>query len=316
LPRLPYVPGPHEDELLTSWLERVALFYGLDFAQVRLLLDPESDRWRGDIEDADADAALRARAVEWTGVPDTWVPPILDVTDPDTLHVSARLGYCPPCWDEDVALGRAPYVRRAWTRWQAVHCPVHRTWLTARRPRLDRECELRGWAPVWSSRAHWARAHFLDVDPALEASAVAFDPAALRPPSRSWRHFEAAAAAAETLRLRTVNGEDTTVLAAVVRPEAIASRDRVMNALRRPASRWEHIIDWTLLGHVAPRPAWLPERIACVVAAAEIVRSSAGARALFPAIAVEVSAFGLTMPLDPDRADRALQRRRRRRCAH
>ena len=94
---LPHVPAPGADELLSSWLERIGIFYGSDLAAVRVALGPGALRYRGVDEDLDADAALRERVVNWTGMPEFRVPRLIRVASARVLPVSTRLGYCPAC---------------------------------------------------------------------------------------------------------------------------------------------------------------------------------------------------------------------------
>jgi hypothetical protein len=37
---LPYAPLPNSDELLSSWIERIGLFYGIGYLRARVMLDP------------------------------------------------------------------------------------------------------------------------------------------------------------------------------------------------------------------------------------------------------------------------------------
>ena len=271
---LPHVPAPGADELLSSWLERIGIFYGSDLAAVRVALGPGALRYRGVDEDLDADAALRERVVHWTGMPEFRVPRLIRVASARVLPVSARLAYCPACWDADVRAGGVPYGRRAWTRWNAVHCERHRMWLAARRPRVKDECPWRGWSAVWASHPQWAHAHGLRFERSLHPLAQAFDPVSLRAPDPSWDEFTRTVAALSRTVVSDEGGRaKTSLLATVAGPHWLPHRSRILSALRRPGVQLAAISDLDLLGYASDRPGWLPMRIACVVAAVEIARA-------------------------------------------
>ncbi len=271
---LPHVPAAGADELLTSWLERIAIFYGLDLEAVRIALGPGAPRDRGVDEDLDADAALRDRVAQWAGVPEARVPRLIRVACEQVLPVSARVAYCPACWDADVSAGVVPYVRRAWARWDVVHCARHRMWLAARRPRVKGECPWSGWSAVWRSHPQWARAHGLPFDGSLQPIALAFDPGSLHAPEPSWDEFSRTAAALSRSFGADEGGRASkSVLATVAGPRWLPSRGRVLLALRRPGAQLAAINDLDLLGYASDVPGWLPQRIACVVAAVDLVRS-------------------------------------------
>jgi hypothetical protein len=146
---LPYAPPPNSDELLSGWIERIGIFYGIGYLRTRAVLDtsPIAVAW-GENEDLDSSDTIRRLLVSWTGHGENLVPPVLPTADNQVLDVSARLTYCSKCWYEDAENGRAPYVRRQWSFWSSVLCTKHETWLCARRPGKQFGSERNGWAPV------------------------------------------------------------------------------------------------------------------------------------------------------------------------
>ncbi|UVK49484.1 TniQ family protein (plasmid) [Mesorhizobium sp. AR07] len=133
---LPLAPRPFDDELLSSWQGRVACRYGCTLLEVESWLDADIDPGRrGDLIGRDFDPgdamitrwaracrmdagrlarmALRrqARGLNWY-IQDRW-----------------HQGVCSACLDEDHAGGRDHYLRRAWSRVEAIVCPRHLTML-------------------------------------------------------------------------------------------------------------------------------------------------------------------------------------------
>ncbi|MER8835858.1 TniQ family protein [Mesorhizobium sp. M0909] len=133
---LPLAPRPFDDELLSSWQRRVACRYGCTLREVESWLNSDIDPGRrGDLIGRDFDPgdamithwaracrmdagrlarmALRrqARGLNWY-IQDRW-------------HHSL----CSACLDEDHAGGRDHYLRRAWSRVEAIVCPRHLTML-------------------------------------------------------------------------------------------------------------------------------------------------------------------------------------------
>ena len=104
LATLPFTPAPYPDELLSSWIERIGLFYDVGYAGALAVLAPDitAGVW-GRTDDFDADPELHRAASEWSGRPASQIPCTLDRYDPDTLDITARVAYCPACWDDDVA---------------------------------------------------------------------------------------------------------------------------------------------------------------------------------------------------------------------
>ena len=156
--RIPLVPPSYDDESLASWIERIGVFYGLDFetwlASVMI--------WTGTIpstatHDVDGDKSLRALLVQLTGLPECEAPQTLPAGTPDSLPQWARVAFCPECWDSDVMCGRQPFVRRRWCSWRQIVCVEHGRYLAARRRIAIAGIPLsQAWAPLWRSRKSWA----------------------------------------------------------------------------------------------------------------------------------------------------------------
>lgn len=189
---LPIVPRAWPDEALSSWVERVAVFYGGDYelglgaVYARAGRLPLLQHY-----DVDTDAKAREIVCAWSDRNDAQVPAILDPAADDTLPQPARLTYCPACWDDDVSAGRQPYVRRRWLRWSVVHCDVHLNWLTAKRPAPPKECQHPGWADAWRSRPHWAQCFDLRYEPQFAQTLVGFEPHRVQLPMLDWRGLDA-----------------------------------------------------------------------------------------------------------------------------
>lgn len=189
---LPVVPKPLSDESLSSWVERIAMFYGGDYEAglAGLYLRAGRPSWQREY-DLDTDRQLRAGLCSWTGVADGDVPAILDAASDDTLPRHARVTYCPDCWDDDAKAGRAPYGRRRWMKWSVVHCERHRCWLAARRmPRL-KESEYGGWAPLWSSRAQWAKCFEWPLAQSAATLHLGFESASIKLKDTAWPSLNA-----------------------------------------------------------------------------------------------------------------------------
>lgn len=185
--KLPIVPRPLPDELLSSWLERIALFYGGDYELAHGALFGRAGRFALDqTPDIDSDRELRRCMSRWTGVRLSRVPALLGVPAGDCLPTRARLSYCAACWDDDVASGNPPYVRRRWAHWSAVHCDRHMRWLDARRESQVHEFHGRGWSPLWKGRPQWASCFELQWESSFDSMLAGFDPSSLKIPNISW----------------------------------------------------------------------------------------------------------------------------------
>lgn len=151
-PLLPYRPHPKEDELLTSWLSRMATGLGLKLHSFTKLILPTFQIWNRDIDRSAPDEMLKA-LVEATGIPyvrllDTTLRTYegytiehFNLTGTTTLintigvwHRKRKdfgLAYCPACLAED---GDEPYFRRKWRLSIIVSCVKHELQLRDRCP--------------------------------------------------------------------------------------------------------------------------------------------------------------------------------------
>ena len=283
---LPFTPAPFPDEMLSSWIERIGIFYDVGYAGALAVLAPDitSCAW-GQTDDFDADAELHRAASEWSGRSVNRIPALLDSQHPDTLDINAREGYCPACWDDDVARGGVPYVRRRWATWTAVSCDIHRTWLAARHPRNRVESRVRGWGMIWQSKLEWARALDQRVGAPIDLFAKAFAPDTFDRPQGCWDQFE------RTVHYALGRAHDASanpfaagsLLAAIVERDFEALRRSVKSSLQiRPAPTL--IDENTLKGYTRAEPGWIANRISCIVLVAELARIAAGRSALFPRV--------------------------------
>lgn len=115
------IDGPADDESLSSLLDRSASFWGVDrSAMVAALEFGPAD----DDPDAPSQAALHTLSLV-TGFSAARLDMHRTASDVCWLFPEQRIGYCPCCWAEDAARGRAPYFRRAWAACTAVACDCH-----------------------------------------------------------------------------------------------------------------------------------------------------------------------------------------------
>lgn len=156
LPTLPAYPHPAGDETLSSWVERIGIFYGCTYhhwlGPVAVQLGtPQS----GHTTDVDSDPRCRNLFIEWTGLPAAVVPPILQGARRDLLPPLARLAFCPECWDADAEAGHQPYLRREWSHWSCVCCVRHQTYLASRATIIDPFRRVLAWLPIWRTNSSW-----------------------------------------------------------------------------------------------------------------------------------------------------------------
>jgi hypothetical protein len=272
--QLPFAPIPQPGELLSSWIERIGLFYGIGYLGARAFVEPRrTSNEHGINDDLDSSALVRANAIAWTGIPQRLAPEVLVDRDEGTLEVSARLAYCPECWNQDVENGHSPFVRRSWAHWVSVMCSVHRRWLNAREPHRGIGVEVNGWAVIWQSNYRWARAANVIFDPNWGSLALGFDSQAMAAPGCAWSDLEL-----EFESLGRVPG--LAILAKVTLPEYVGVRSRIGEALEigEPARQ---ITDAHLRGYNHSRPGWIVARISSLVAATEILRILDSREALF-----------------------------------
>lgn len=139
--RLPVAPRPYRDELLSSWLGRIACRYGLDAAGLSGALTDDDDGAPGslidDIAPARKDIVSLARAC---GVdpgrlarlalvrrrperPRTW---FASQGPPWALTVARSPPVCRACFETDRGGGRDEYLRSEWLLAERCVCPAHR----------------------------------------------------------------------------------------------------------------------------------------------------------------------------------------------
>lgn len=155
----PY-PRPYPDETLSSWIERIAIFYGGELhawggnllVQVGHLFTPEH-------QDLDRSENIRRLLQRMSGIALDELPSVLPDSTPLTLSRWHRVAFCPRCWDDDIAAGRQPFIRRQWTLWHQVWCPQHHRLLCMRNVApFHLNWDNTSWAPLWQARANWAQA--------------------------------------------------------------------------------------------------------------------------------------------------------------
>lgn len=261
---LPYVPPPNSDELLSSWLERIGIFYGVGYLRARVVLNPSrtASAW-GENEDFDSSDGMRRLLVSWTGYGENLIPPVLPAGSNEVLDVSARLAYCSECWREDARNCRAPYVRRVWAFWSSVLCEKHETWLCARCPGGQFGSELNGWAPVWQTDPSWADAAYLRYDPALRSFTIGFEAESILRPVCGWQYLRA--------DIEALLRDEASILELVARPESCGVRTHVWSAMEVGA-RNARVTDIDLRGYRRRTPGWIADRICCLSTAVEIRR--------------------------------------------
>lgn len=118
-----FITGPGPDERLGSVVDRAASLYG---TTGECLLGELVGEGEGDIGDVDgggaAVVASIARAIQ-IAPRDLWRHRLPD--HPSLLAPSARLAFCPACWQEDRAAGREPGLRREWAGVLRTMCALH-----------------------------------------------------------------------------------------------------------------------------------------------------------------------------------------------
>ena len=289
---LPIVPRAQWDEALSSWVERIAVFYGSDYElglgtvyarAGRLPLPREAD--------IDTDARLRDSVCAWTGTNGAQAPAILDGASVETLPRGARLTYCPACWDDDVAAGGSPYWRRRWARWCVVHCERHRCWLTAKRPSPADECHV-GWAPLWCARSHWASCFELRVHQPFERMLIGFQPDTITMPDVRWGSLSADLVQFEhAADVRNIAHKDLAVHRAIldaVRFGPLESLRYKIDERIVPESRCSGVVD-----QIRSRvPLWQGTRIISLLIAVEYLRYKRNRAPVNPDVSAIVQASG------------------------
>ena len=270
---LPYTPPANPDELLSSWIERIGLFYGIGFLAASVMLEPSRvANSRAENEDIDASGSIRRALVSWTGFAENSIPRLLPSAGENILEVSARLTYCPKCWNEDVKLGRSPYIRRSWANWSCVLCAIHRTWLSAREPGHGFGSELNGWASTWQTDVRWASAAHVQHDAALLPFSLGFEGNSILHPSCKWRDLE--------FEIERLTRENPSPLKLVLRPHNRGLCDLIWQALwnGEPSPR---ITDAHLPGYHRSEPGGIAGRISCLIVATEIARMASDQKPAF-----------------------------------
>ena len=142
--RLPVAPRPFMDELLSSWMARVAAHYGSEAFELMVYLAGQGGRKAGarQVDNLAPDMGLlrlwakacridperlrrRSLASRYPAQPRDW-------------FLTETMRACLACFDADAAAGRDAYLRAAWRLAEQVVCPSHRTML------LDRCSTCRG----------------------------------------------------------------------------------------------------------------------------------------------------------------------------
>jgi TniQ len=204
--RLPVVPRPAADELLSSWIERTACFYGVDYETwLSYLMSQAGDLPSPGRHDADQDERIRAVLEGITDLGDAHVPLVIAGVGRDTLARTARIAFCSRCWDDDVARGEQPYVRRQWANWHHVVCAVHCAFLSAREMTGARQMPVTPtWTVLWRARSSWAAAMDVSHDPESDEKALWYSPGS----GRGFSFAQLRGVANELARLDTPGDSD------------------------------------------------------------------------------------------------------------
>lgn len=145
--RLPVAPRPVRDELLSSWLARVACRYGLE---MRDLIGHWGDQKRVELSDIVAPSSYQTK--EWAqacGVDPARVQRLsLTRRYPNRPRqwfidrALQRVPVCLACLDTDFAAGRDGYVRADWMLAELCACPKHRQMLLDHCPFCERRLQI------------------------------------------------------------------------------------------------------------------------------------------------------------------------------
>lgn len=138
--KLPVAPRPFWDELLSSWVARVAAHYGAEPIELMVYLAGQGGRDAGarQVDDVAPDMELlrlwaracridperlrrRSLAFRYPDRPQDW-------------FLTETVLVCLACFDADVAASRDAYLRADWRLAEQVVCPSHRTMLLDRCP--------------------------------------------------------------------------------------------------------------------------------------------------------------------------------------
>lgn len=138
--RLPVAPRPFMDELLSSWMARVAARYGSEPLELMVYLAGQGGEDAGarQVDDVAPDMELlRLWAKACRMDPERLRRSSLASRYPDRPRdwfLTETVPGCLACFDGDVAAGRDAYLRAIWRLAEQVVCPAHRTMLLDRCP--------------------------------------------------------------------------------------------------------------------------------------------------------------------------------------
>lgn len=140
--RLPVAPRPFRDELLSSWMARVAGCYGLEVSELTAWLAGQgSGKQQRQIDDSDPDQSLlrlwaKACRIDFSRLERLFLKFRYPHSSRDWLLGGAggTISACLCCFDADVAAGRDSYLRSEWRLAGHVACPAHREMLHDRCP--------------------------------------------------------------------------------------------------------------------------------------------------------------------------------------
>lgn len=136
--RWPIHVQPARDELLSSWLHRIALAHGLSPRRFGASLGFEERTWSARLDNAAPDWLLEFLHTR-TGLPvdriaamtigfEPWYPLALSMRWHPHRSRATWLQFCPSCLAED----EQPYFRRRWRRATFIACPTHKIGLIDR----------------------------------------------------------------------------------------------------------------------------------------------------------------------------------------
>ncbi len=148
--RLPVAPRPLRDELLASWMERVATRYGLEVSELTAYLAGQGDSHPNlrKIDDINPDPGLLRLWAQGC-----WIDPArLERLSLNSRYPGRQQDWfvdgaggvvpaCLACFDADLAAGRDGYMRAEWRLAERVVCPTHKEMLRDRCPNCG--CQLR-----------------------------------------------------------------------------------------------------------------------------------------------------------------------------
>ena len=290
-------PRPAHDESLSSWIERVGLFYGTEY-EIWLsgLLGKAGEVPRPTKHDVDADESLQIMISGLSRVSLHQVPSTLPRNSPNVLPLHERGTFCALCWNEDVAHGGQPYVRRSWSFWNRVTCPRHGVFLTARR-RIGLRASQRtlDWMPLWRSRRHWARAFDCQHDRSLRDSALWYSadrsntltPADIGRLTEEAERFGAGETSREEDRPQAANRRAQRALALTMTTEFRAVSDDIRHDLfgfPADSPTMKGNFDSANYSGVSARPYLLENRMALLVTAMEVLRRIEARPSVCPAV--------------------------------